>query len=106
MSGVLLGHRGGRRSAFDRRTASSWPDLLELSLGLSDVDGCPGRQPVTRHPYATGFEVRFGAQEWQLARDGQPRPLPRDNVGEHSATIATVTPYGVRRPHPVDFVVR
>jgi transglutaminase superfamily protein len=100
------GHHLNRFDELRHDPAGSWPDLLEVGLGMSDVDGCPALQPVTRHPYATGFEVRFDAQEWHLARDGQPWPLPRDNVGEHTATIATVTPYGVHRPHPVGFVVR
>jgi transglutaminase-like putative cysteine protease len=102
---ILEAHRVIRSGELRRRATGSWPDLLELGLAVSDMDGQPALLPRTRHPHAVGFEVRLAGQQWCLDR-GEAWPIPRDAVGEQVATFATVTAYGVHRPHPVGFVVR
>lgn len=78
------------------------PDLLELALGIADVDGAPALRPLTRHPHARGFKIALGGDASQLAL-GESWVLPRDVAGTHTATIATVTDFGPQRPHEVTF---
>jgi hypothetical protein len=88
-----------------RDVVGSHSDLFELGVGIADLAGKSGIQPVTRHPHAVGFEVSQGRQRWRLAPTGEPWPIPPE-TGEHVATISTVTRYGVHGPRELRYVVR
>jgi hypothetical protein len=88
-----------------RDPVGAHPDLLELGIGISDLAGRPAIQPVTRHAHALGFEVVLDSQRWTLPLAGGAWPITA-TIGEHTATIATVTNYGAHRPHAVRYVVR
>jgi Transglutaminase-like superfamily len=88
-----------------RDVVGSHPDLLELGVGIADLAGKPGIQPVTRHPHAVGFEVSLGGQRWRVASTGEPWSIPSE-PGEHTAMLSTVTRYSVHGPRELRYVVR
>jgi hypothetical protein len=89
-----------------RNRAEAYPDLAELTIGITSVDGGPAIRPQTEHPYAAGFQVALnGAAPVPVARDGA-WPLPLEPAGVHEARIATVTAYGALGPETVAYRVR
>jgi len=101
------------RERLPQAKASAWdtathlhPDLLELGVGIVDVDGRPAIQLVTRHPHARGFEVALGADQWRLPPACQAWPIPIGPAGDHTATVATITEFGSHRAYPLRFVLR
>ncbi len=88
-----------------REPAGLHPNLSELGIGIADVAGVPAIQPVTRHPYATGFEITVAEHQWQLPVAGQPWPIPTAVGGERTATIAIVTGYGTHHRRAVRYAV-
>jgi hypothetical protein len=86
--------------------AGTHPDLLELAIGIADVDGRPAIQPVTRHPHAVGFQLSLGTEQWRLPLTGQPWSILTDTAGEHTVTIATLTGYGPHGLHVLRYASR
>jgi hypothetical protein len=77
-----------------RDRAEAYPDLAELTVGITPVDGRPAIRAQTEHPYATGFRITANGEVLAtLPLDGA-WALPRKPAGVHTAEIATVTPYG------------
>lgn len=100
-SPLLEGTRVNTAEQLRADQVGSHPDLLELGVGIAEVDGRPALQPVTRHPYATGFEIRHGAATTRLKLAGDPWPLPDATPGDHLVEIATRTQYGTHGRHAV-----
>ena len=88
-----------------RDRAEAYPDLAEITIGMTTVDSGPGLCAHTEHPYAVGFQITTNeATPRTIALDGA-WALPREPAGLHQARIATVTPYGTVRPSTVDYRV-
>jgi Transglutaminase-like superfamily len=89
-----------------RDRAEAYPDLAELTIGMSNVDARPAIRAHTEHPYAVGFGITTsGATPVRIALD-EAWALPRWPAGVHGAEIATVTPFGALTPSTVTFRVR
>jgi hypothetical protein len=86
-------------------TDRSHPDLSGLGIGIAGVDGTPAILPLTRHPYARRFEVRHGGDTHAVPIGGA-WPLPDREPGEHTATLATHTPFGAHGAHALRWVTR
>jgi hypothetical protein len=86
-----------------RDRSEAYPDLAEIAIGVTSVDGRAAIRAQTEHPYAVGFEIRMsGAEPETIALDGG-WALPREPAGEHEATIATTTPYAALAPSTLTF---
>jgi Transglutaminase-like superfamily len=86
--------------------AEAYPDLAEVTIGVDNVDGGPAIRVHTEHPYAVGFRITTsGASPVTFALD-EAWALPRQPAGDHTAEIATVTPFGALTPSTVTFRVR
>jgi hypothetical protein len=84
-----------------RDRAEAYPDLAEMSIGVTGVEDRPAIRPRSEHPYASGFEISMsGATQVTIALDAG-WPVPRDPAGVHEAHIATVTPYTTLAPSTV-----
>jgi hypothetical protein len=89
-----------------RNRAEAYPNLAELTVGITSLDGGPAIRPQTEHPYAAGFQVALnGAAPVPVALD-EAWPLPLEPAGVHEARIATVTAYGALGPETVAYRVR
>jgi hypothetical protein len=88
-----------------RHRAEAYPDLAEITIGITTVDGGPAISAHTEHPYATGFQITVSnAAPVTIAPDGA-WALPREPAGVHNARIATVTSYGILRRSTVAYRV-
>jgi hypothetical protein len=85
--------------------ARLYPDLSEISVGVTLVDGAPAVRPATVHPFADGFVVREDGAERELAA-GDPVWVLRQTAGEHTAELAVRTAYGSLAGKPFRYVVR
>jgi hypothetical protein len=86
-----------------RDRSEAYPDLAEIAIGVTSVDGRAAIRAQTEHPYAVGFEIRMsGAAPETIALDGS-WALPREPAGEHEASIATTTPYATLAPSTLTF---
>jgi Transglutaminase-like superfamily len=89
-----------------RDRAEAYPDLAELTIGISNAGGGPAIRARTEHPYAAGFAITTdGAAPVRIALD-QAWPVPRLRAGVHRSEIATLTPFGALTPSTVTFSVR
>jgi hypothetical protein len=77
--------------------SATHPDLLELGIGITDLNGVPAIQPVTRHPHARGFQFSVEGRSWRLAIN-QAWPLSEAPQGECVASVATITDYLSSQP--------
>jgi hypothetical protein len=46
------------------------------------------------HPHARGFDIVLGDRRWRLPLSGEPWPIPIEETGDQTATVATVTDFG------------
>jgi Transglutaminase-like superfamily len=76
----------------------AYPDLAEITIGITAVEGSPAIRAHTEHPYATGFQIAVeGTAPVRIVLDAA-WALPREPAGVHETRIATATPYGTLRP--------
>jgi hypothetical protein len=88
-----------------RDRAEAYPDLAEIAIGITTVDGAPAVRAQTEHPFASGFQITAGVgAQVTIALDGA-WVVPRKPAGLHEARIATVTPYGTLTPSTLVFRV-
>jgi hypothetical protein len=85
--------------------ARLYPDLSEIGVGVTLVDGEPAMRLATAHPFATGFVVREDGAEQELAA-GDPVWVLRQAAGEHTAELAVRTSYGSLAGKPFRYLVR
>jgi hypothetical protein len=85
--------------------ARLYPDLSEIGVGVTLVDGAPAVRLATAHPFATGFVVREDGAEQELAA-GDPVWVLRQAAGEHAAELAVRTSYGSLAGKPFRYLVR
>ncbi len=76
------------------------PGLLEIGIGLAEVDGRTAVRPLTRHPHARGFTLSYDGGPMSRLDIGGAGPIP---PGARTLTIATVTDYGPHAPHEIRF---
>jgi Transglutaminase-like superfamily len=84
-----------------RDRAEAYPDLTEITIGITAVGGGPGLLAYTEHPFATGFEIAMSDETPVTVDRDEAWPLPREPAGVHEARIATVTRYGTLAPASV-----
>jgi hypothetical protein len=84
-----------------RDRAEAYPDLAELAVGSTVVEGRPALRVHSEHPYATGFRIDpSGAPAVTIGLD-EAWPLPHEPAGVHEAPISTVTRYAALAPSTV-----
>jgi hypothetical protein len=94
-------------STYLQATPDGWfPDLGEVGIGTTEWGGQPAIRLISHHPHLRGFQVSSGGHTWQLDAAEPVWPLPRDQVGDHTAHIAAMGWYGPLRAHPLRFTVR
>ncbi|WP_420595404.1 transglutaminase-like domain-containing protein [Deinococcus sp.] len=93
--------QGQARSAprITRHQAALWPDLAQLSMGVSSVDGRPVLKFTPLHPYARGVVV----EGQPVPETGLPFPM---KAGDYAWTVQTLGPYGPLAGQPLRFTVR
>jgi Transglutaminase-like superfamily len=89
-----------------RDPAAIYPDLSEVSIGISAIGGGTHLLLHTTHPYATGFSVMLDGYAPVTVTMDNPRWKLAGVTGEHSAIIAAITPYEVLRGSQVRYLVR
>jgi len=85
--------------------ARLYPDLSEVGVGVTLVDGAPAIRLAAAHPFATGFVVREDGGGRELPA-GDPVWVLRRPAGEHTAEIAVRTAYGSLPGRPFRYTVR
>jgi hypothetical protein len=75
-----------------RDRAEAYPNLSEITIGISTVDGGPAIHARSEHPYAVGFELTNGAAAPATVALDEAWALPRRPAGLHTIEIATLTP--------------
>jgi Transglutaminase-like superfamily len=88
-----------------RDRAEAYPDLAEIAIGVTSVDGGPAIRPRTEHPFGTGFQIALNEAAPVAIAINDAWALPSEPTGVHEARIATVTSYGALRPAAVAYRV-
>lgn len=88
----------------EHRPDAVYPDLSEVGMGMTLVDGKPAVRLSTPHPYPRGFvAIEDGLQHELIPHD--PVWALRDTPGAHETELSVRTAYGRLPGRPLRYIV-